>query len=329
MTGSGVVDAASVDVDVYLDATTSMEGYVGRSTEYGTFLYDLEAALSSRWREADVQFFRFGTRVDSITRDAYLQAREDLRFYKQRGIFERTNIDSVLARAAADRVSVIVTDLFQDDGDTNELVRRIKDRVFVRDLSVGVLGVESQFDGRIYDAPGGPYAYASTAGDRSTYRPFYALLIGQPAYLERLFRTVEGSDVVRAERFVLISPYVVGRSELRLEQPRLFTEGRYIPLAVTGDQPGSLIAFARELDGNWVLVIAARLAAGLLGDAPAPSIPAERWGDTRISLPDALNGVAFTRLFGADTVTPKQATLHVHEALQTLPVAVLQNTISS
>ena len=127
-----------------------------------------------------------------------------------------------------------------------------------------------------------------------------------------------------------IKQWLIARTlKLRLEQPRLFTEGRYIPLEVTGDQAGSLIAFARELDGNWVLVIAARLAAGLLGDAPAPSIPAERWGDTRISLPDALNGVAFTRLFGADTVTPKQATLHVHEALQTLPVAVLQNTISS
>ena len=89
-------EADAIDVDIYLDATTSMEGYVGRETEYGAFLYDLEAALRSRWREADVEFYRFGTRVDSVGREAYLRAREDLGFYKQRGLLERTNIDSVL-----------------------------------------------------------------------------------------------------------------------------------------------------------------------------------------------------------------------------------------
>ena len=123
-----------------------------------------------------------------------------------------------------------------------------------------------------------------------------------------------------------IKQWLIARTlKLRLDQPRLFTEGSYIPLEVTGDQAGSLIAFARELEGNWVLVIAARLAASLLGDAASPQIPPERWGNTQVRLPDALNGVTLSRLFGANAVTPKQATLDVHEALQTLPVALFSN----
>lgn len=206
----------AVEIDVYLDATTSMEGYVGPQTEYAEFLRALEASLISKWGESDVRFYRFGTRVDSIGRDAYLSARDDLGFYRQRGVFERTNIDSVLARTDADRVSVVVTDLFQDAGDTNALVGKIKDRVFARGLAVAVLAVESAFDGTIYDAPGGPYAYASTPGDASTYRPFYALAIGTPAQVERLFETLRGTQGVRQDRMAVISPYVVDDFDLQL-----------------------------------------------------------------------------------------------------------------
>lgn len=213
-------NADAVAVDVYLDATTSMEGYVGPQTEYAEFLRALEASLISKWGEADIRRYKFGTRVDSIGRDAYLSARDNLAFYRQRGVFERTNIDSVLARTDAGRVSIIVTDLFQDAGDTNALVGKIKDRVFARGLAVGVLAIESAFDGTVYDAPGGPYRFVSTAGDASTYRPFYALAIGAPAQVERLIETLDGTQGVRQDRTAIISPYVVDAFDLELTKAR-------------------------------------------------------------------------------------------------------------
>jgi len=211
-------DGDAVEINVYLDATTSMEGYVGPQTEYAEFLRSLEASLISKWGESDVRFYKFGTRVDSIGRNAYLSARDDLRFYRQRGVFERTNIDSVLARTDAGRVSVIVTDLFQDAGDTSALVGKIKDRVFVRGLAAGVLAIESAFDGRIFDAPGGPYRYASTPGDRATYRPFYALAVGAPAQVKRLFETLRSTTGVRSDRMALISPYIVEDFDFELRK---------------------------------------------------------------------------------------------------------------
>ena len=127
-----------------------------------------------------------------------------------------------------------------------------------------------------------------------------------------------------------IKQWLIARTlRLRRAQPRLFTEGRYLPLKVEGEHADQLIAFARELDGTWLIVIAARLASGLLGDSQTPHVPAERWGDTRVQMPDALSGHALERLFDGMTVTPKQAGLSATEILQHLPLALLQVSISS
>ncbi|MCG6538514.1 malto-oligosyltrehalose synthase [Pseudomonas sp. KSR10] len=125
-----------------------------------------------------------------------------------------------------------------------------------------------------------------------------------------------------------LKQWLIARTlELRRQQPRLFTEGRYLPLKVEGEHADRLIAFARELDGTWLIVVAARLASSLLADSPSPQIPAERWGDTVVQLPDALSGHAMERLFDGMTVTPKQAGVRVTEILQSLPLALLQLSI--
>ena len=121
-------DRQSLQVDIYLDATTSMEGYAKQGSTYGRFLDALEGSITAGWPEADVGFYMFGTRVDSIGRESFLSAKTDLAFYRHRGLFETTNIDSVLARTDPERVSIIVTDLFQSDGDTNALIQHIEGR---------------------------------------------------------------------------------------------------------------------------------------------------------------------------------------------------------
>jgi hypothetical protein len=208
-----------VAIDLVVDATTSMEGYAGRETGYGRFLDRLESSLGTKWQSADVRYFRFGTRVDSIGRDVFRSAWEGPAFYRVSGLFERTNLDSVLSRIAPDRVTVVVTDLFQDDGDTNALVEALRDRAFKRGFAVGVVPVESAYNGRVYDAPGGPYSYASTPGDVATYRPFYALVMGEAPLLRRFFETIRTVEGVRPERMLLVSPYVVSAYEVAVEKP--------------------------------------------------------------------------------------------------------------
>ena len=127
-----------------------------------------------------------------------------------------------------------------------------------------------------------------------------------------------------------IKQLVISRTlQLRRRHPRLFTEGRYLPLAVSGAQAQRLLAFAREQDGQWAIVVVPRLAAGLLADSPLPQVAAQRWDDTRIELPEALHGKQLQRLFDATTVTCPRAGLEAARVLDRLSVAVLHTSTRS
>lgn len=115
---------------------------------------------------------------------------------------------------------------------------------------------------------------------------------------------------------------------VRKALPALFREGRYVPLKVEGRHAGQVVAFAREHDGIWLIVVVARLASNLLADRPLPHILPERWEDTHLVLPEALSGRALTRLFDTNTVTAKQSYLPIRQILTALPVALLQITLA-
>jgi hypothetical protein len=210
----------SIQVDVYVDATTSMIGYLGEgSSRYTRFLSELESSIASGWAQSNPDYFKFGSRVRPIDRSTFRNADEEA-FYRERGIYRTTRIDSVLERINRSRISVITTDLFQNESDVNALVSKIKTEVFRRGLDAAVLGIRSQFDGRVYDAKVPAYNYASTQGKESTYRPFYALMFGETTKLRRLFQTLQSSPFIQRDHFVLISPYIVQNYEVNLRKTR-------------------------------------------------------------------------------------------------------------
>ena len=210
----------SIQVDVYVDATTSMIGYLAEGgSRYTRFLEELESSVASGWAQSDLDYFKFGSRVRSIDRSVYREASSSA-FYRERGIFKTTQIDSVLERMNSSEVSVVITDLFQDESDINALVSKIKNDVFQRDLDAAVLGIKSQFDGRIYDAKVPAYNYASTQSKESTYRPFYALMFGEAAKLRSLSQTLQSSPLIERDHFVLISPYLVQDYKVNLQKTR-------------------------------------------------------------------------------------------------------------
>lgn len=210
----------SINVDLYIDATTSMIGYLaGGSSTYIRFLEELESSVASGWAQSDLDYFKFGSRVRSIDRSAFREA-SSAAFYRERGLFKTTRIDSVIGRMNRSGISVVVTDLFQNESDINVLVSKIKNEVFRNGLELAVLGVKSEFDGRIYDAKVPAYNYTSTPGDESTYRPFYALMIGEVTELRRLFETLKTSPSVERDPFALISPYIVQDYSVELQKER-------------------------------------------------------------------------------------------------------------
>lgn len=123
VTGTPYKKTDQINIDIYIDATTSMEGFaVNTSSKYSQFLDQLEASSLSAWRNADINFFKFGQIVKPIDRAQFLSAKNDIKFYKEPGIFMTTYIDSVISKTDTKRLSVLITDLFQNEGDVNMMV---------------------------------------------------------------------------------------------------------------------------------------------------------------------------------------------------------------
>lgn len=213
-------EAGTIDIDIYLDATLSMVGYVNeKSSTYKRFLDDLEIAAAGGWRTANVQFFKFGTKIKAIDRDGFKAAKTSS-FYQERGIFERTNIDSVINRTNNQRVSIVLTDLFQDDGDINSIVLQIKDQCFAKGIQTAILAVPSEFNGTVYDAKVAPYRYKTDVSEKNTYRPFYALMFGEVRNLQRMFEFLKTAEYVDEEYFLIISRYLVHHFEADVTKTR-------------------------------------------------------------------------------------------------------------
>jgi (1->4)-alpha-D-glucan 1-alpha-D-glucosylmutase len=112
--------------------------------------------------------------------------------------------------------------------------------------------------------------------------------------------------------------------QARARWPELFAAGRYVPVATEGPAEAHAVAYARECNGERVLVVGSRLLHTLArGDPFAPfgeDGAAACWGETRLVLPDG----AAERW--TDLVTGRRVDLsdpRVSRALCELPVAAL------
>ncbi|BBH47060.1 malto-oligosyltrehalose synthase [Pseudomonas sp. KU43P] len=110
--------------------------------------------------------------------------------------------------------------------------------------------------------------------------------------------------------------------DCRLAHAELFRRGAYLPLTVQGRHADKVLAFARLGEGQRAIVIAPRLASGLLGGAATPLIPAQNWDDTRVILPFALSPANSTGLFSTAAVSPSKE-LMLRAVLAEFPVNLL------
>ncbi len=229
---------------IYFDATLSMQGFVvPGSTHYTRICPSLESVIVSGWRDETVSFFRFGERVELIDRDTYLQVR-DKSFY-QTDIGIKTYIEKIIENedplvkpqgegsdtlegateidknnmpeegtesdSTENRLVVIVTDLFQDNGDINRLIPELKEKCIKKGVDVGLFGLRSQFDGTVYDigiGEGSSLRYRSIPGNPETFRPFYLLVLGRHADIAHYFDSLIANGFSQAET-IIFSRYLV------------------------------------------------------------------------------------------------------------------------
>ncbi|MEK1904519.1 MAG: malto-oligosyltrehalose synthase [Pseudomonas sp.] len=110
---------------------------------------------------------------------------------------------------------------------------------------------------------------------------------------------------------------------IRYARNAIFRNGGYLPLTVEGEQAGHVLAFSRSLDDVHLLVIVPHQASALLGDCAMPQVPPQRWGDTRIVLPEGFADGSLSSIFSTQLLQPAQGCLAVAEALADFPVNLL------
>ena len=231
---------------IYFDATLSMQGFVvPGSTKYTQMCRYLESIIVSGWRDESVSFFRFGREIKEINRNTYLQVGDES-FY-QTDLGTKTYIEKIIEKeyplvnheikrnnisdevteidennitdervetdSIENRLVVIVTDLFQDDGDINRLIPELKEKCIKKGVDVGLFGFRSQFDGMIYDIGIGEESsmrYESITENPETYRPFYLLVLGRHADISHYFDRLIANGFTDAKTIIfsryLLSP---------------------------------------------------------------------------------------------------------------------------
>lgn len=113
---------------------------------------------------------------------------------------------------------------------------------------------------------------------------------------------------------------------VRGAQPDMFSRGAYIPLEIEGKYADRAIAFARCLEGDYMIIVAPLHSSDLLNGHDTPHIPPEQWGDTRVRLPSPFNENALTGVFSTRAIEPQAGSIALSEVLADFPVNLLCST---
>ena len=206
--------STGLTVDVFLDATLSMQGFVnpGAWTRYAQVLQVLWSSVQTSWPKGEIRFFKFGTQITPLSSNAPLEASTP-EFYTDPGYFEETLIENVIDSADVTNLAVIVTDLFQNDSDINLLTAKLKDKYIINGRAIGVLGIKSEFDGTVYDVGINNYSFRYPAGSHQTpaMRPFYLLMLGKHADIKEYSASLRSNrpDFISDDNLVIFSKHLV------------------------------------------------------------------------------------------------------------------------
>ncbi len=210
----------TVTTSIQIDATPSMQGFTKNFTNsrYAQTLDLLDRASTTTWKTSQVQYFRFGAAKEQIDRQAYLQAKLPEFYTGSNSVFRVSQIEVAIIPAAKDRVSIIVTDLYQKDSDTNLVLKKLKEDYLQKGYAVGILAIRSEFDGIVYDVgiKNTQFAYSTQGKKIEQLRPFYVLVLGSYSNISNYFDEIKktSNSLINDEQFVIFYPQIVSQASV-------------------------------------------------------------------------------------------------------------------
>ena len=110
--------------------------------------------------------------------------------------------------------------------------------------------------------------------------------------------------------------------QLRKAHEPLFAAGEYLPLVVSGSRAAHAVACGHRHGEQCVVVVVGRLFASMGLAVGTPPI-GDAWGDTRVELPQALEGFAWVDALSDVRRVSRDGVLMLAEVFADAPVAVL------
>jgi len=203
-----------IDAEIFADATVSMSGFSSDpNSHYNKFIDDLASVVETSFKSSRAKFYRFGANSEEITSSQFLSAKKP-DFYTE----AKTNIEEVIKKTDSTKISIVLTDLFQDQKNLHAVVTTLKQFCLSKGLSLAVLGVASEFTGKVYDANVPPFDYKSKPNMDSTFRPFYAFMLGSDVYLEKFYKNLASKNPIYKDNFLLISGRYVSNFQIAVEK---------------------------------------------------------------------------------------------------------------
>lgn len=154
--------------------------------------------------------------------------------------------------------------------------------------------------------------------------------------LNELQAASEGDKAALVERLVThpqdsrIKLYVVSNAlSFRRANRELFAKGVYTPIPAQGNRAAHVLAFARTLGDQAVIIACGRFFTQLIGSESLPRGQVT-WGETFLALPAELAAGCYREILTGTTLCidhkPDQAALSLAQAFGHLPVAILEKS---
>ena len=193
---------AKLPVDIYLDATYSMQGFARpEATNFSRLLEGIEAAVQNAAKSSDLRFFKYGRSVAPLKRADFVASRNNPTLWNDKDFRSETNFAQAVDSTDPGRVSLFITDLFYSNADANKVVAAIQDKCFKNGVEMGMLGLKSKFDGYVADVQ----PPVKVVGER----PLYLLLFGSKANISLLLAAFKNQPYVQADQALLLTRYPV------------------------------------------------------------------------------------------------------------------------
>jgi len=218
-------------VFVYFDGSLSMKGFVvdqpGQKNLYVSVIDDLQQIAENVGDKT--YYHKFGNEVHAIKGTEAAKATKESFYECESSVAKCDNQHTAIqlpfkdAKANIDATYIIVTDLFLESkqliGATRDALTKPLKSILKKGQSIGVIGVMSSFNGKIWGIP--TSAGPTMSYSKSLKRPFYIIVIGNEKNINRIRKNLEEQHFIDPGdeyKFALItsSPVLKNLSEKKI-----------------------------------------------------------------------------------------------------------------